>query len=368
MKVAVITRHAICNYGSFLQSYALQKAIEKLGNEAVIIDYIRDDEEYHKRINIALKKSKRWNKNFLMRMIYKLSRYPETVLMEKKFAQFRNKHLKMTKLYTSFRELVNDKPQADIYCTGSDQVWGPISLDNYDPAYCLDFTNDADVKISYAASFGKTKFEGDTMSYFENALKKYKYLSVRENSAAEIIRNMGIDKVEQVLDPTLLLNADEWSTLIEKEITGKYVLVYQIHSNPELDKYAEEFAKKVNLPLLRVSFYLHQVSRSGKLIYLPTIGEFLSYVKNAEYMVTDSFHGTAFAINFNTQFVNVVHDETATRNQSLLQLTGLTDRIVTDKTDYSIIDRKIDFERVNSIMEENRKISMNRLKTYLSDK
>ena len=89
MKVAVITRHAICNYGSFLQSYALQKAIEKLGNEAVIIDYIREDEEYHKRINIALKKSKRWNKNFLMRMIYKVSRYPETVLMERKFIRVR---------------------------------------------------------------------------------------------------------------------------------------------------------------------------------------------------------------------------------------------------------------------------------------
>ena len=368
MKVAVITRHAICNYGSFLQSYALQKAIEKLGNEAVIIDYIRDDEEYHKRINIALKKSNRWNKNLLMRAIYKMSRYPETVLMENKFAKFRKQHLNMTKLYSSFHELVNDKPQADIYCTGSDQVWGPISLDNYDPAYFLDFTKDEDVKISYAASFGKTKFAGDSMSYYESALKKYKHLSVRENSAAEIIRNMGIDKVEQVLDPTLLLNADDWSTLIEKEITGKYVLVYQIHSNPELDKYAEEFAKKVNLPLLRVSFYLHQISRSGKLIYLPTIGEFLSYIKNAEYMVTDSFHGTAFAINFNTQFVNVVHDETATRNQSLLQLTGLTDRIIADKTDFSIIDKKIDFEQVNSIIEEHRKISMDRLKAYLTEK
>lgn len=365
MKVAVITRHAICNYGSFLQSYALQKAIEKLGNEAIIIDYIREDEEYHKRINVALKKSNRWNKNILMRTIYKLSRYPETVLMEKKFAKFRKQHLNMTKLYSSLQELKDDKPQADIYCTGSDQVWGPISLDNYDPAYFLDFTNDEDVKISYAASFGKTKFAGDSMTYFEKALKKYRYLSVRENSAAEIISNMGIDKVEQVLDPTLLLNADEWSKLIEKEIAGKYVLVYQIHSNPELDKYAEEFAKKVNLPLLRVSFYLHQVCRSGKLIYLPTIGEFLSYIKNAEYMITDSFHGTAFAINFNTQFVNVVHDETATRNQSLLQLTGLTDRIVTDKKNFDIFDKKIDFSMVNKIIEENRKQSVDRLKTFL---
>ena len=131
MKVAIITRHAICNYGSFLQTYALQKETDKLGHEAVIIDYIREDEEYHKRINVALKKSGKWNKNVLTRLVYKLSRYPETVLMEKKFASFRNNLLHMTKLYTSLEELKQDKPQADVFCTGSDQVWGPISLDSY---------------------------------------------------------------------------------------------------------------------------------------------------------------------------------------------------------------------------------------------
>ncbi|MEI3214307.1 MAG: polysaccharide pyruvyl transferase family protein [Lachnospiraceae bacterium] len=123
MKVAIITRHAICNYGSFLQTYALQKEIDKLGHEAVIIDYIREDEEYHKRINVALKKSGKWNKNVPTRLVYKLSRYPETVFMEKKFASFRNNLLHMTKLYTSLEELKQDKPQADVFCTGSDQVW-----------------------------------------------------------------------------------------------------------------------------------------------------------------------------------------------------------------------------------------------------
>ena len=82
-------------------------------------------------------------------------------------------------------------------------------------------------------------------------------------------------------------------------------------------------------------------------------------------MITDSFHGTAFAINFNTQFVNVVHDETATRNQSLLQLTGLTDRIVTDKKNFDLFNKKIDFSKVNKIIEENRKQSIDRLKIFL---
>ena len=366
MKVAIITRHAICNYGSFLQTYALQSEIDKLGHETSIIDYIREDEEYHKRINVALKKAPKWNKNILTRLVYKASRYPETVLMERKFASFRKKYLHTTRLYTSMDELKQNKPQADIYCTGSDQVWGPISLDNYDPAYFLEFTGADDKKIAYAASFGKKKFDSESLEYYCNALSKYDVISVRENSAVSIIKDMGIDYVEQVLDPTLLLNAQEWSKLIEKEVTGKYVLVYQIHANPEMDKYAEEFAKRVSLPILRVSFYLHQCTRSGKLVYLPDIGTFLSYIKNAEYMITDSFHGTAFAINFNTQFLNVVHDETATRNQSLLQLTGLTDRIVSNKKDFSIIDKVIDFKPVNEIIEENRQISIEKLKSFLT--
>lgn len=368
MKVAIITRHAICNYGSFLQTYALQKEIDKLGHEAVIIDYIREDEEYHKRINVALKKSGKWNKNVLTRLVYKLSRYPETVLMEKKFASFRNNLLHMTKLYTSLEELKQDKPQADVFCTGSDQVWGPISLDSYDPAYFLEFTKEQDTRIAYAASFGKKKFDEESRRFYKEALQKYDVISVRENSAVSVIRDLGIENVQQVLDPTLLLNAEEWSKLITKDIKGKYVLVYQIHANPAMDKYAEEFARRVKLPVLRVSFYLHQITRAGKLVYLPDVGTFLSYIKNATYMITDSFHGTAFAINFNTQFVNVVHDETATRNQSLLQLTGLTDRIITDKTDFSIINKKIDFEPVNAVIEQNRKESIEKLNGFLRRK
>ena len=274
----------------------------------------------------------------------------------------------MTKLYTSLEELKQDKPQADVFCTGSDQVWGPISLDSYDPAYFLDFTEEQDIRIAYAASFGKKKFDEESRRFYKQALQKYDVISVRENSAVSVIRDLGIENVQQVLDPTLLLNAEEWSQLITKDIKGKYVLVYQIHANPAMDKYAEEFARRVKLPILRVSFYLHQITRAGKLVYLPDVGTFLSYIKNATYMITDSFHGTAFAINFNTQFVNVVHDETATRNQSLLQLTGLTDRIITDKTDFSIINKKIDFEPVNAIIEQNRKESIEKLNGFLRRK
>lgn len=190
-------------------------------------------------------------------------------------------------------------------------------------------------------------------------LSCYSNITVRENSAVQILSDMGIE-AQQVLDPTLLVTADEWEQYISNKDIQKeeYVLVYQIHNNPELDKYAIKFAKKAGLPLVRVSPILHQAKRGGKFVYLPDIGEFLALIKNARYMVTDSFHGTAFAINFNKQFVEVLPNTgTASRNQSILKLTGLEDRIVKDLNDFTFINRKIDFTGVNHKIETERSAS-----------
>ena len=199
----------------------------------------------------------------------------------------------------------------------------------------------------------------------KNRIGLFSSISVREKSAVEIIKNMGLGEVSQVLDPTLLITSDEWSEYIDSEIRGKYVLVYQLHKNKLLDRYAIEFAKKADLPLLRISPSIHQINRGGKFVYLPDVGKFLSYIKNAEYMITDSFHGTAFAINFNTQFVDILPGKTKTRNQSILELTGLTDRILTNADDFGFIDKKIDFTRVNTILKKERENSINILKGML---
>ena len=136
-------------------------------------------------------------------------------------------------------------------------------------------------------------------------------------------------------------------------------MIYEIHNNPRLDDYAKRFAAHAGLPLVRVSPTLHQLARGGRLVFCPEIGTFLSYIKNARYMLTDSFHGTAFAINFNTPFLEVLpNNKTGARNQSILQLTGLEDRIVTDFNDFSLVDRQIDYAKVNEIMHRERERSM----------
>lgn len=358
MNIKVITRHAPSNYGSLLQSIATIKIIEKLGHKCEIIDYIRKDERGLRAITTPLKRKEKWNHNIIKKCIYILLRYPEEWNAERKFKSMRSKYLKLTKRYTNLKDLKELK--ADIFVTGSDQVWGPTLNGKYDKAYFLSFVTNGK-KISYAASFGKTKFDNETINTYQKLLSNYDSITVREDSAVKMLNNMGVKCIGQVLDPTLLLTQDEWKEYIKtkNKIKGKYVLVYQLHNNPILSEYAIKFAKSINLPLYRVSPTFHQVKRGGKFLYLPKLSDFLSYIKNCSYLITDSFHGTAFALNFNKQFIEILpNNETGSRNLSILRLTNLEDRIVTDYNDFSIGKKEINYKRVNQILDKERENSI----------
>lgn len=365
MKVAVITRHAISNYGSLLQAYATQKTIEKIGYNCEIIDYIREDESYINHEKTLLRKKANWYNNPLKRMIYLILRQPESVVSGKLFERERRKYLKLTKPYSSLKQLKTECPPADIYMTGSDQVWGPTEDGSYDPAYCLSFTPDNATRIAYAASFGRASMSNEVKKYYFDNLKRYSAVTVREDSAVMLAKSFGII-AEQVLDPTLLLTAEEWRMLSAKNKNGKYILIYQLHNDPNLGEYAKKVAKKKKLPLVRLSTHLHQIVRPGLFIWNPNIAEFLSYIDCAECLITDSFHGTAFAINLNTQFVEVLpNNSTGTRNQSILKLTGLENRILQDLDNIELADKKIEYDSVNKIIETEREKSINILKILM---
>ncbi len=367
MKVAVITRHAITNYGSLLQAFATQQVIEELGHTCEIIDYVRNDESYSQHEKTLLARKPEWNRNLIKKVMYLALRQPESIASGRKFEVEQSKYLHLTKRYASSEELLEDKPIADVYMTGSDQVWGPVENGSYDSSYCLSFTNDSDKRIAYAASFGRTEMTSEIENFFKKWLSRYRYIGVREDSAVSLLNKMGIDSV-QVLDPTLLLDSMFWSKIAKPIKEKKYVLVYQLHNDKRVGTYAAQVAKTRGLPLIRVSTSFHQISREGKLIWCPEIGKFLSYIKNAECMVTDSFHGTAFAINFNTPFVEVLpNNKTGTRNVSILQMTGLSDRIIKDYTDTALAWREIDFLSSNRILKKERENSIHTLKRMIED-
>ncbi len=370
MVVNVITRHAPTNYGSLLQAIATQRVIMNLGHECRIINYIPKCETGVRMAITQLEQKTKWRRNPIKKAIYLMVAEPETLLMDRKFLAMRKKYLLMGPCCATTGELkkLYAEKKDEVFLTGSDQVWGPISTGHYDPTYFLDFVPKSSRKLAFAASFGKAIFDEQTLKEYRVLLKKYDSLAVRENVAVELLKKMDIS-AKQVLDPTLLMDADAWSEYVKPmKKPEKYVLVYQIHANSDLDHYAVKFAEKAELPLLRVSPLLHQAKRSGKFVYCPDISGFLDLVKNATYMVTDSFHGTAFAINFNTQFVEVLPNTgTSSRNQSILELTGLTDRIVRDLNDFSYIDQEIDFKEANEKIGTSRIESIRILEEMLAE-
>lgn len=367
MKVAVITRHAITNYGSLLQAMATQQVIENLGHSCEIIDYVREDESYQQHERTLLEHKQEWNRNPFRKYIYLLLRQPESIAAGKRFEKAQNKYLKLTKRYENGGQLVEERPVADVYMTGSDQVWGPMEDGSYDSSYCLSFTEEKDKRIAYAASFGHTEMTEKMERYFRQWLSRYQHIAVREDSAVVLLKKMGLE-AEQVLDPTLLLNAEYWERYLKPIPRKKYILVYQLHNDKQLGKYARKVAKTQHLPLIRVSASFHQIIREGKFVWNPELGEFLSYIKNAECMITDSFHGTAFAINFNVPFVEVLpNNNTGTRNMSILKMTGLSGRVLKNADNLTLGSEPIDYRRVNEILENKRVESLTILQKMIEE-
>lgn len=372
MNVKVITRHSPSNYGSLLQSIATVKTIEGLGHDCLIIDYQRPDERGLKGV-LTQVNCKAGFGNPLKKLAYIAIRYPIEKFALVRFDRMRKKYLKMTSRCSSHVDL--KKISADAFITGSDQVWGPMMNGVYDSAYFLQFVGKDSRKLAYAASFGKTKFDESTVVAYKKMLSEYDKIAVREKSAVSLLEEWGLNNcLGQVLDPTLLLDMSQWTNLLikkndfDKYKDLKYILVYQIHNDPKLSGYAKRLAKHTGMELLRVNPMLHQALRGGKFICSPDLSEFLSLVANASCIVTDSFHGTCFSINFGKQFIEILpNNATGTRNQSILELTGLSDRILCDFNDYSLVDKVIDYSKVNELLEVERRKSLEVIRSMIQN-
>lgn len=367
MKVAFITRHTPSNYGSVLQAYATQRAIERLGHEAVCINYIRTDELPENQTKTLLSVS-RWNKNAATRLLYSVTQKPVFDAARKRFDRYRKNMLTLTdECWNTPEELAQNLPKADVYMTGSDQVWNTVGTGVIDPAYFLSFVPDDKKKIAYAGCFGtKAVRDGDRDNIIK-WLKRYEHITIREKSGVELAQTLGVH-ADQVLDPTFLMSPKDWLGILpKKEKTESYVLVYQLHPNKEFQAYAKEFAKRKKMRLIRVHPYFHHIFKPGKFVFCPPVEEFLWYIKNADYFLTDSFHGTSFAIGLNTQFVDVLPNVYSERNRSILAIAGLEDRILMSYDDFKIADKPIDFTAVNRKIDAERTRSAEILRKIIEE-
>ena len=358
-KIDVITLHRIVNYGSVLQAYATQAILTQKGYEVEFIDYYPERMHILGMLKRIRNKSDLLRKNILARTAARIIMLPSYIQRFGVFKKFLKKYLKMTpKTYQTEEELEEYVPKADIYCTGSDQVWNTGWNEKIDYPFFLKFAPKNKKCIAIAASFGKSELEDWEKEETKELLSKYSALSMRELSGVKIAKDLGFEDAINILDPTLLLNREEWSQLAsDKYSNHDYVFVYNLNRNKKIDAYVQKLAKEKKLKIYYVSYCLHEFYKKGKMKCNVKVEDFLALIKNAKYVVTDSFHATAFSINFNTQFMIVFPDKYSTRVKSILEITKLESRIVKDPNDISLSDEIIDFNEANAILREQRKIA-----------
>lgn len=364
MKVGIISRHFIANYGSLFQAFALEKVIHDMGYSSYTVDYIPYNEKGY-RLAITQARNPRWSKNKCVQLGYLIYQLPSCILTYYVFKNYRGSLLHESREYNRISDLATDEIGADVYCTGSDQVWNTTVDNKMDEAYFLNFLPENKDRIAYAASFGTPHFNAPNAESFKQYLKKYKTISVREDTGVSVLKELGLEGV-QVLDPTLLLTRQNWNQLSGKDfVKGDYVLIYQLKPNKLFNEYVKNYAKIKHYKIIRVSTMLYQGCKCGKLQYMPKPGKFLKLIKNAKQVFTDSFHGTCLSISLGVNFTEILPGRYNTRNESLLRLLSLQNRLLKDYSDFSIPDTPIDYHEVDAILQEKRTFSINWLKSAL---
>lgn len=355
MKIDVITLHRVRNYGSSLQTLATQKFIENNNCEVEIIDYYPERYTSFGLLKRLKNKSEKLKHNPILllaaRMIISVSYVRKKLVFDK----FLKKYIKLTpKTYRTEDELKQDLPMADAYCTGSDQVWNSHWNEGVDAPLYLSFVPDKCYRFAYAASIGNTVLDKAEADAVKPLLSKYQHITVRENAGVDVIDALGL-KSEQVLDPTLLFKEKDWTPYISDRFKGqKYVVTYNLHHDKRIDQYATKLAEKHGLKVLNISYNFHDIIRSGKLMWCPTIEEYLGLIRDAQYTVTDSFHATVFSILFHTKFMVIYPEQASSRIRSLLSLTKLENRGSDEMPDVALAEKSVDFERADKILEEER--------------
>lgn len=356
--------HAVKNYGSVLQTYATQRVLTDLGYDVEIINYVREK-------NLDSNLLETWTKNDtgIKKVIKSLILLPTINKWKKVFGSYLKDNIILSSLiYTSEKELLNNPVSADIFCTGSDQVWNSGWNNGIEKAFYLSFVPDDTPKFSLAASIGKTEWSCEEASKVYPLLSRYNYISVREMSGLKLVRDIGIENSGFCLDPTLLLAKKEWLQHAKpKLVFKKYVLIYQLNHDEQFDKYAVEFAKRKGLELYRVCTRYDQFRLSGKAIVLPEVRELLSLMNGAEYVLTNSFHATAFCINLNKEFVSIYPNEYSSRISDILKLLSLEDRHLSNYRQYDIADVRINFDEVNAKLDRYRIESMDLIKKMIEE-
>ena len=319
MKASLITIQSLYNYGAALQCFATFKYLKRLGLEVRVIDYNPKN---------LIK-----NKNFLKKTIGELL----AITTKTKIERFNKKNLIYTNnLYKKFEDLKKDPPPSDIFIVGSDQVWNSqLFGGKLDFAFFLDFVKDKK-KISYASSIGEDDVDINELKVMKEHLKDFSYISVREEGAKQLLESVGVKNIEVVLDPVFLLEAKDYEIFIKSVQYKKYLLIYSFEKNPTINKLALEISKKEGLQIIEIGSLKPPKYSNNKYLRDVGIEDFLSLIKHADFILTSSFHGTAFSLLFNKQFVSAEPLIRKNRLKNLTNTLRINERLIGAEYKYNL--------------------------------
>lgn len=359
MKIGIMTFHWAHNYGAALQAYALSSYLERtLGADVRIIDFRTERQE---KVNSILPTIGLDNLT-----VRHLGRYLLTLRSGRplrrrrsRFEDFARECFTQTRHYPDYKALSTAPPLLDCVISGSDQVFNPrIVSDEELMAYCLKpFRPEDTRKIAYAPSFGNVDIPDCAREAMGACLKEFECLSAREQDGADLLADMTGRRVLAVLDPIFLLEADDWRAIPRPvdDVQPPYILCYALNGRRALGEMAAKVKQLTSLPIVLMTSNVVSHIKADRTIYDAGPREFVWLMDNADYIVTDSFHGVAFASLFDRPFhAQIAFPRVAERIKGFLRTLSLEDRIVNDGDAITTDTMALDFSRSKTLLAEHR--------------
>ena len=351
MEIKIITLHSLFNPGSALQAFALQKYLSN-NNDVKIIDY----RPAYTRYGISRLKA----------LVRKVLFFRLRMRQTRKFHKFMQKYMNLTKTFFCYKSLKNANLHADLFIAGSDQLWNTDFPCGNDNAFYLDFVKNSK-KISYSTSVGKKNIDKKNLNRIKMFSDSFSSIAVRErDTSVQLSEKLGRN-VAWVCDPVFLLDVGVYDAMIEQKshFLKPYAFIYLSPKSQMLDTLVQYYRSKGLMIVLGGGY---NKSRCDCDVHVKDMGplDFLNFIKNADVVVSTSFHATAFCHIFHKDFVTILPPKNGERIASLLDQTGLFNRGVVDSVDINIINKPIDWAEVDIHIEEYVRVSKEYLKQHVS--